>query len=331
VQLGLHAAPQFVRYFAQSKAKMQPEWNSWLERLYDLRRDKRGAYERPHKPVLLLSIIDLLDRGLIVRNEISLTDDLVKAFRSYFDVVRQGDDQPSIQNPFYFLSGDGFWSLVPAPGQAQSYVPGSVSRAPTVADLRRRVAYGRFDNGFWALLSDPLSRHQVREALIARYFPERHDQIAAIAGTRANPPEPDALREEMPPGRDAAFRQTVLEVYDYTCAACGIRLRLSSDLFLVQAAHIIPFSVSRNDKPTNGLALCPNHHWAMDHHLIAPCPDGQHREGVWRVSRRLEERKEGQRDLVALAGKPVIPPGEEKFYPAIESLRWREEHLNTAY
>jgi putative restriction endonuclease len=181
------------------------------------------------------------------------------------------------------------------------------------------------------LLSDPVSRHQVREAIIARYFPERRDQIAAIAGAPANPLEPNALHEEEPPGRDAAFRRTVLEIYDYTCAACGIRLLLSSDLSLVEASHIIPFSVSRNDKPTNGLALCPNHHWAMDRHLIAPCPSGQSREGIWKVSRRLEERKEGQRDLVALAGKPVIPPGEEKFYPAIENLRWREEQLNTTY
>jgi len=30
------------------------------------------------------------------------------------------------------------------------------------------------------------------------------------------------------------------------------------------ATHLIPFSESRNDHPTNGLALCKNHHWAMD-------------------------------------------------------------------
>lgn len=40
------------------------EWERWLERLYSLRRDKRGPHERPHKPVLPLSIIDLLDSGL---------------------------------------------------------------------------------------------------------------------------------------------------------------------------------------------------------------------------------------------------------------------------
>ena len=111
-----------------------------------------------------------------------------------------------------------------------------------------------------------------------------------------------------------------------------MRVMLDSQVTLVEAAHLIPFRVSQNDKPTNGVALCPNHHWAMDRHLIAPCPDTKKRAGVWRVNEnRLDERIEGQRDLVALAGKAVIPPREDKFYPALESLRWREEHLATVY
>lgn len=40
-------------------------WRDWLERLYNLRRDKSGGHERPHKPALLLAILDLLDRGEI--------------------------------------------------------------------------------------------------------------------------------------------------------------------------------------------------------------------------------------------------------------------------
>ncbi len=306
-------------------------WQGWLERLYDLRRDKRGTHERPHKPVLLLSIMDLLDRDLIVENQVPLTDELVRTFDRYFAVVAQRDDQPTIQNPFFHLCGDKFWHLVPAPGEPAIYQPGNTSGSPSVRQLRRRVRYGRFDEDLWTLLRDPVSRHQLREALIARYFPEFRTQLAALLVQHVRAPEPATLREGELPGRDAAFRRTVLEIYDYTCAACGIRLLLGTDLSLVEAAHIIPFSVSRNDKPTNGLALCPNHHWAMDRHLIAPCPDGGHREGIWKVSRRLEGRKEGHRELVALAGRPVIPPGEEKFYPDLESLRWREEHLTVTY
>ena len=307
-------------------------WQEWLERLYNLRRDKRGSHERPHKPVLLLSIIDLLDRGVITGNAVPLSDELVRVFKRYFAAVREGDDQPTIQNPFFHLCGDGFWQLVPKAGHPPLYVPGSASGAPSVADLRRRIVHGTFEEGFWPLLNDPMSRHQLREALIARYFPERREQLAAIAGASLDLPKPDELREELPPGRDTAFRRTILEIYDYRCAACGIRVILDQSISLVEAAHLIPFGVSRNDKPNNGVALCPNHHWAMDRHLIAPCPDTRKRAGIWRVnSDRLDDRIDGQRDLVALTGRPVIPPSEEKFYPAPESLRWREEHLTATY
>lgn len=63
-------------------------WDGWLERLYNLRRDKRGSHERPHKPLLLLSIIDLVDRGAIHANKIPLSDQLVETFRGLFETVR---------------------------------------------------------------------------------------------------------------------------------------------------------------------------------------------------------------------------------------------------
>lgn len=307
-------------------------WENWLERLYNLRRDKSGSYERPHKPVLLLSVIDLLDRGVFNHNAIQLDEELVSTFKRYFAVVSKHDDKPTIQNPFFHLSGDKFWVLVPLPGETQIYREGATSGAPSVAELRRRVAYARFTEGLWFLLNNSVARHQLREALIARYFPEDRERLAALMATSQAVSKTDTLRDELPPGRDSAFRRTILEIYDYRCAACGIRVVLDSQVTLVEAAHLIPFRVSQNDKPTNGVALCPNHHWAMDRHLIAPCPDARRRAGIWRVNEnRLDDRIEGQRDLVALSGKAVIPPSEQKFYPAAESLRWREENINAIY
>jgi putative restriction endonuclease len=142
------------------------------------------------------------------------------------------------------------------------------------------VAFGHFGEALWAPLSDPASRHQAREALIARYFPEQRGQLAMLAAHQPPAEKEDALHDELPPGRDAAFRRIVLELYDYRCAACGIRVLLDAQNSLVEAAHLIPFIVSRNDKLNNGVALCPNHHWAMDRFLIAPCPDVRHPAGI---------------------------------------------------
>jgi predicted restriction endonuclease len=73
-------------------------WESWLDRLYSLRRDKSGSHERPPKPVLLLSNIDLLDRGVITREEVPLSGELVATFKRSF---ARENNQPTIQNPFF--------------------------------------------------------------------------------------------------------------------------------------------------------------------------------------------------------------------------------------
>lgn len=36
--------------------------------IYDLKRDRSGGHERPHKPILLLSILDLIENGTITEN-----------------------------------------------------------------------------------------------------------------------------------------------------------------------------------------------------------------------------------------------------------------------
>src|SRR5207244_744327 len=100
----------------------------------------------------------------------------------------------------------------------------NASRTPTIKALRQ--TYGRFDESLWTtILSEAHSRRQLQEALIARYFPEYRDQLAAAAAAGPADPKEDALPEE-PPGRDAAFRSTILELYDHTCAACGLRVKL---------------------------------------------------------------------------------------------------------
>ena len=44
--------------------------------LYDLKRDKKDSYERPHKPVLLLAILDLIESGSFSNNRIHYSEEL---------------------------------------------------------------------------------------------------------------------------------------------------------------------------------------------------------------------------------------------------------------
>lgn len=112
---------------------------------------------------------------------------------------------------------------------------------------------------------------------------------------------------------------------DNQCAACGLRIRLAhgNDVSFIDAAHLIPFAVSANDHPSNGLALCKNHHWAMDRDVIVPGPDFH-----WHVSKAVDPRRSnGEQELAALAGTSILLPKDTAFHPKPESLTSRLRRL----
>lgn len=281
--------------------------------LYDLKRDRSSGHEKPHKPVLLLAVMDLIERGEINDNRIVPSKELREVFTNYFKIVRQGNDQNSPENPFYYLCNEGFWTLHP---QRPS---GSLSWA----GLKREVSHARISSELFALMCAPVSRELLREAIYSRYFSDHREALShvCIQHTQTEPEQQVAEEPTVLPGRDAAFRKLVIDVYDYRCAACGLRLHIDN-IVLVEAAHLIPWSESHDDNPRNGMALCRNHHYAMDRHLIAPTPDN-----IWQVSKHLDDRRDGEVELVNLNHRSILLPKLEQYRPKPEALEWRRVRL----
>ncbi|MGJ8641780.1 MAG: HNH endonuclease [Luteolibacter sp.] len=293
-----------------------------IERLYDLNVGVVGVggerHERPHKPLLLLAVLDLIDAGIATPDRIPWCDELRDNFTSRFEIVRKHDDQNNPGLPFRYLASDGFWNPVESDGQTP------IRREIRVSDAGK--VFARFTDGFEKVTIIPANRVKMREALIARYFPHHASALlGAPPATVPSPETPKVAEEGIQYGRSPAFRRKILEIYDHQCAACGLRIKLpaAQDISFIDAAHLIPFSSSYNDHPTNGLALCKNHHWAMDRNLIAPGPDHQ-----WQVSKILDHRRSnGEAELLTLSKKSLLLPQDEAFHPDPEGLGWRIEQL----
>jgi len=123
-------------------------------------------------------------------------------------------------------------------------------------------------------------------------------------------------------GHDGSEYAVVTEIYDFRCAATGLRLVLRDGAAMVEAAHIHPFSETGDDDPRNGLALTPDMHWALYRYLIAPDTDFR-----WRVSPLLDPRIPDYRALIALEGKSLFLPREARMYPKREAIEWRLSRL----
>ncbi len=302
-----------------------------------LRTDREGGRPRPHKAVMLLSVLTLAETGQLADAKIRYTPDLLEIFARYFDIVRAGNDKRTPFNPFFHLRSDGFWRLHSQQGNEAILAATRAMRGP--GQLMELVSHATLDDQLLALIAERKAREVLRLALIESYFPVHRESVLGLCKEESaigkqqqydESGETDTAERVAESIRDAAFGRVVRRAYDYTCAMCGVRFMLD-DVILVDAAHLIPFAESHDDSPANGMALCKNHHWLMDRHLVAPGPGrgGDYRRPVWLVSPLLDDRLEAHRACVEHRGRCVILPREERHHPSREAIIWRAQHLRT--
>ena len=82
----------------------------YVQKMEKLRRgEKKNEGPAPHKPLLLLSVIDLLRQGQILENKIFPSPDLAEVFLKYWSRVVVNRTH-NFAMPFFHLQGDKFWA-----------------------------------------------------------------------------------------------------------------------------------------------------------------------------------------------------------------------------
>ena len=285
----------------------------WLHELSTLRIDRARGNPAPHKPILLLVILEMAERGEITDRDVVLSPDLAFRFSAYWSIVANRRTQsPEVRLPFHHLASSGIWQPLMSNGE-----PSPDKKLTT----RVRLALG-----FFKCLADPMFRDQARRVLIETepYFLPA-ERTALYAMIHMNPQE-DEVREEkevyqkiVEKGREARFRiDVVVLAYKHTCALTGYRLTTLEMESIVDAAHIHEFRDSRNNDPRNGLALSKNAHWMFDHGLWSIADD--HRVLIHR-EKFIEDGVSGQR-LADFDGRRIFLPSDPKYWPEYTHLEW---------
>jgi putative restriction endonuclease len=236
----------------------------WLGKLTRLRAGNGKSTDglsgqAPHKPLLLLSILDLAESGKLSGRVITRTPELVLRFRELGTLVAERwPTRLELRLPFFHLKTQGFWQAFTAEMQ-----PAQASDSCMVIELAPE---------FFELLADRDFRVKARLVLVSRYFtkPEQAAlfeflEIAASPMTReASTVLAKAVADGKRKGRSARFQVRVVDDYFHTCALTGYRCFTTNGASIVDAAHIEPWSETENDELTNGLALSKSAHWMFD-------------------------------------------------------------------
>ncbi len=135
----------------------------------------------PHKPILLLAVIELIAQGKIQENRIDLSARLNRTFLKYWSYLGSADHNPDISQPFYYLKSGKFWHLVANRGQ--EWVITEKLKLKTLGEVRRVVNYAYLDEDLFDFLREPKFCDSLLDSLALRWFPAHLDAIREIAKT----------------------------------------------------------------------------------------------------------------------------------------------------
>jgi putative restriction endonuclease len=290
--------------------------DEYLAKFANLKVDRARGDPAPHKPLLLLAVMDLVESGRLTSALVPLSAELTYQFLTYWRIVaRRRKTNPDIRMPFHHLSGDRIWEPLDA----------QLLHSPD----RKLTRIARLTDAAFGLFRDPGFREHARRILIASYFlPNEQVALAATLGV----PEPElgnaaqviAVSEReaaVRSGRNVKFRLEVVVAYSFTCCLSRHRLTTISSGSMIDAAHIHQFADSRNNDPRNGLALSKNAHWMFD-------------QGLWTItdeytvrvakSQFTEDHPHGK-PLAGYEGEALLLPADPTLRPDPTYLAWHRK------
>ncbi len=291
----------------------------------------------PHKPILLLAVLEGVRRGEITSNRIYITPELILCFREIWSKLVLTQHNLNFALPFFHMRTEPFWKLVCKPNMEIAVT--SSNSIKSFKTLNEALAYAEIDLKLFLLLVDPVTNGVLNITLLKEYFSKQDNLTVDYSlfknieseilneeqseyALRIKQLEQTLTKEEVEEEffvRGSLFKREVPKIYNYTCAITGMQVISNSNAQMVDACHIVPFSISKDDTIGNGISLSPTMHRAFDRGLITI-----NENYVVRVSPIIKE-DHNPYSLKKLEGKKINLPENNKYYPLIENLIWHRK------
>lgn len=318
---------------------VQETLQKYLNRFKKLRIDRSHGLA-PHKPILLISVLQLFQNNLITGPRIYLSPELVALFKSNWNALVTTNHDCRISYPFYYLKSEKFWTLIPKNGFDNIEKLGSVTKSFT--NLNSAIDCAIIDEDLFNLVKDKKSNEILTHFLLDEYFAEsksnfnhlstgQQNLFSEIENKILNEPTAEYQKEikklleqkneEEIFLRGSLFKREIPRIYNNTCCISGMRVDAIMNASMIDACHIVPFSVSYDDTVTNGNALCPNLHRAFDRGLIAIDDNYQ-----VVVSNTFKEDKTTY-SIKAFHGIQIKLPNSVNYYPVLDNFQWHFKNI----
>jgi putative restriction endonuclease len=215
-----------------------------LHQLEHLRQGVTPDGLAPHKPVLILSLIEYLETKGLKKNEFPIDMDLFNLFKSNWKLLVTRKNICDIIKPLFYLQSDGIWTLST---EAKS---NQLEGIKSIVRFQEMAPFGYLNSRLFEALLILEIREVVRTIIFGRYFPQTESQYYQQYGATSELITADELILQEPVigytvkkisiriyegfVRDQRFRRQVLDIYDYRCAMSGYSIK---GIPIIEACH----------------------------------------------------------------------------------------------
>ena len=143
-----------------------PSINFYVNALAGLHVHRAGRRPAPHKPLLLLSVMELVEEGYIEEGMVCPDERLAERFERLWRCYAGATQgfKGSMVYPFFHMDYEPFWQLCPTPECRH------LREYSSLTSLRRDFAFARLAPELFALMQNPEARNVFRRVLVQTYL-----------------------------------------------------------------------------------------------------------------------------------------------------------------
>lgn len=140
--------------------------------ILSLHTNTQHGFPAPHKPILLLSIMDLVEDGVIQSNHIQLSDELIAKFKQNWKRYVGANPlfRSNIGQPFWHMRYEPFWHLIPFEGGEDILESLKNTNPYSITKLRTIIRYAELDADLFSCMQNVDVCARMRVKLIETYL-----------------------------------------------------------------------------------------------------------------------------------------------------------------
>lgn len=146
---------------------------NYIEQISSMKYRVLNGFVSPHKAIMLLAVIDMIEFELVEGNNFFINDETKQSFLFNWEQYLGERELPYKANPwapFWHLNHEPFWYLVPKDGDAEKVKKlAGPGETPHVGQMRKVIAFAKLDDELYKLLKDTEFRGRVKQILVEKY------------------------------------------------------------------------------------------------------------------------------------------------------------------